>query len=313
MDRLIRHGQRPTASGLAQRLGVSKRQIYLDRKFLAEALDAPLAIHPQGGWIYTNSHWVLPTVYLAEGEILAFFLSVEIARHAGNEGLNDILSGAVEKIAQGLGEIVSVDLKTLANATSFGLSPAARVNSQTYLALHGAWSNRQKVKMRYYTASTGEEANRIVHPYHLFLARGECLLLAFDELRDEVRCFNIARVRRLELLNDRFLQRNDFDAQEKLRTMLWAEMGDQVHNIAIRFDEYQTRYISERQWHPTQTLEKLPDGGSVLRFIVSSLPEAARFVLGFGQHAEVLEPSELRQMVQSHVEAMGRIYQGNRQ
>src|SRR5436190_970156 len=70
IDRLIRHGQRPTAPALAERLGVSKRQIYLDRKFLAEALAAPLAIHPQGGWIYTNPTWPLPTVYLAEGEVL---------------------------------------------------------------------------------------------------------------------------------------------------------------------------------------------------------------------------------------------------
>lgn len=70
IDRRIRHGQRPTAPSLAKELGVSKRQIYLDRKFLAEALDAPLAIHPQGGWIYTNPSWPLPTVYLTEGEVL---------------------------------------------------------------------------------------------------------------------------------------------------------------------------------------------------------------------------------------------------
>ena len=46
-----------------------------------------------------------------------------------------------------------------------------------------------------------------------------------------------------------------------------------------------------------------------MRFPASGLNETARFVLGYGRHAEVLEPLALRQLVGQHLRQMTRFYE----
>lgn len=311
IDRLVRAGKTPKPDDLAEQFGVTRRQIFLDRLRLIEDLGAPL-FHDKkrGGWAYSDATWVLPTAILTEGELLAFFLSIEIARSSGNSGLEAALQSAVSKIARGLGEVVSVDLNALRSEMSFSLSPAARINSHTALELSRAQAGRRRVRIRYYTASTDVTSERIVHPYHLYVTRGEWILLAFDENRDEVRSFNLARIKSLEVLKIYFERRADFDTGQMRRSMLWAELGQKTFDVAVRFDAYQARYIREREWHPDQVLEEQEDGGAILHFPASGLQEVARFVMGFGAHAEVLEPLELREIVASHIEQMQRLYGG---
>lgn len=312
IDRQVRAGKCPTSRDLAHDLNVTERQIYLDRRAM-EAMGAQIITHKKrGGWVYADPTFVLPTVWLSEGEILAFFLSVEIARATGNAGFSIPLDKVIAKIKNGLGELVSVDLNTLRDATNYALSPAARADAQTCFDLRRAGAARQKLRIHYYTAGRNEWNERVIHPYHLHFARGEWILFAFDENRQKVRCFNIARISRLDFLTEHFLQLPDFNAEDMCRSMLWAEAGVQTFSIAIRFDEYQTRYIKERTWHPDQILEALPDGASIVSFPASGLPEVARWVLGYGKHAEVLEPPELRAIMAAHIEEMARIYGGGK-
>lgn len=310
IDRLVRGGKAPSPDALAQQLDVTPRQIFLDRKYLIEELGAPLRFdRKRGGWIYTDHTWVLPTAILTEGELLAFFLSVEIARSVGNSGLEESLAGAAQKIARGLGEVVSVDLTALRGAMSFGDSPAARVNAQTAMTLARAQSERRKVSMRYASASSGQTKWRVVHPYHLHHTRGEWLLLAFDEDRGELRSFNAHRIEELVTLPAHFLRDSDFNLDQTLRSMLWAEVGERVFDVRLFFDAYQARFIRERSWHPDQRLEPQQGGALILHFPASGLNEVARWVLGYGKHARVLEPPELRAIVREHIEEMARIYQ----
>ncbi|MBC7324085.1 MAG: WYL domain-containing protein, partial [Moorella sp. (in: Bacteria)] len=80
--------------------------------------------------------------------------------------------------------------------------------------------------------------------------------------------------------------------------------------VAIRFTAQQARWIRERQWHSSQTLEELPDGGLILRMHLSGLQEVKRWVFGFGSQAEVLAPPELRREIAREAAALGELYQG---
>ena len=171
---------------------------------------------------------------------------------------------------------------------------------------------RRKVKMRYYSASSGQTHWRTVHPYSLHNGRSEWILVAHDERRNALRCFNIARIKELETLEERFVRALDFDAQKFADSMLCAEAGEQTHQVAVRFDAYQARYIDERTYHAQQTKDRQSDGGLILRFPASGLAEVARWAMGFGAHAEALEPPELVTMVAGHVAKMSEIYGGNK-
>ena len=312
IDRQIRDGAFPNAASLAAQYELTPRQIQYDCARL-RAMGAPIRHdRKRGGWHYTDPRWMLPAMRLSEGELLAFFLSIEIARAQGNAGLRESLSQAATKIARSLSDEVSVDLNALRDSTSYNLSPAARVESEIYLQLQRATAARRKVRLRYFTATRGQWSVRVLHPYHLHFARGEWILIAHDENRGELRCFNIARIEDLTSCDEHFARDLAFDARQYVSEMFVAERGDELVEVAVKFDEYQARYIRERQYHPAQQpLEELDDGGLILRFPASGLNEIARWVLGYGRHAQVLEPPRLRALVSSHVAELARVYGGN--
>ena len=51
-----------------------------------------------------------------------------------------------------------------------------------------------------------------------------------------------------------------------------------------------------------------PDGSLLFRASLSSTVEFKAWVLSFGKHAEVIEPSELREELAEEIAAMGRNY-----
>ena len=50
--------------------------------------------------------------------------------------------------------------------------------------------------------------------------------------------------------------------------------------IRLLFEPKLAVYISERQWHPSQTLKKRPDGRVELRMETTGRKELVRWVLG---------------------------------
>ncbi len=57
-----------------------------------------------------------------------------------------------------------------------------------------------------------------------------------------------------------------------------------------------------------ETVEEQPDGSVIVIFAVPSLEWAARTVLSFGSHVIVLEPEELRCLVNEQARAVIELY-----
>jgi predicted DNA-binding transcriptional regulator YafY len=101
IDASIRAGRYPTADLLAEELEVSRRVVFTDREFMVNRLWAPIEFdHERGGWWYTSSTWTLPNMMITEGELLAFFLSMEVARWFVGTGFEADLLSAVNKICK---------------------------------------------------------------------------------------------------------------------------------------------------------------------------------------------------------------------
>ena len=309
LDRRIRARRFPTARELAIEWDLTERALYKDRALLVK-MGARIGTDARnGGWVYLDPTFVLGTALLSNDELSAFLLAVEVARAGGNTGLDELLNAAVGKIKVALGEPISV----AANAdNSFGLAPVAVVTGDVHLQLTRAAASRQKLRMSYSSLSSNTHKTRVIHPYQLHLARGEWLLIAYDESHatdaDPIRCFNIARIGELRVLDEHFTRDLNYDGEKYVAEMFWAERGAAVVEVAIRFDAHQARYIRERQWHISQSIEEHEDGGLTLRFPASGLNEIARWVMSYGRHAQVVAPAELRALVSSHVAEMAQIY-----
>ena len=78
--------------------------------------------------------------------------------------------------------------------------------------------------------------------------------------------------------------------------------------MKLRFSPSSAWRAKESRWHPTQTIEALPDGGCLMTLTVASLMEVGRWVRGWGDAIEVLEPEELRDELRREAVRLARAY-----
>jgi predicted DNA-binding transcriptional regulator YafY len=244
---------------------------------------------------------------------MAFFLSVEVARRYLGTAFEVPLRSAINRLAASLGSQVQVSLEELREHYTFAAPSTPDVDAQLLVEMHRAIQEQLQVHMRYYTASRDDWTERIVHPHHLYNMRGDWYLFAYDQGRKEIRNFHLGRVAWWQVLVKSFERVPDFSPHEWMSNAFQVERGDETLEIAIRFDEYQARWIRERRWHESQQpLEELPDGGVLLRFQSSGLEEVKRWVMQFGSHAEVLEPERIRRTCREELNKLMEIYEKKR-
>ena len=310
IDRQLSAGEYPNADRLARSLEVSRRVIFKDREFMVNRLGAPIEYdREKGGWYYADQAWILPNIMVSEGELLAFFLSVEVAQRYIGTTLEESLRSAVAKFSKNIKGPVSIDLETLRRYYTFATPALATANEQVFLDLHHAIGEKRRVWMRYYTASRDEHTERTVSPYHLYNIQGDWYLIAYDDKRQEFRNFAIGRMEDWRGLEDTFERDTSFSVKSYMGSAFQTERGGEVMEVAVRFDTQQARYMRERRWHESQQIEELEGGGLILRFSTGGLGEVKRWVMQYGGHAEVLEPEELREAVEEEVREMGRVYE----
>ena len=107
-----------------------------------------------------------------------------------------------------------------------------------------------------------------------------------------------------------FLTPPDFDAPHYVKQAFGMRHGEPLVTVQVRFTPYQSRWIRERIYHPSQTLAELPNGaGLILTMKVTGTFEVRRWVMSFGAEAEVLEPAALRQEIAEEIKKLGKIYE----
>jgi proteasome accessory factor B len=86
---------------------------------------------------------------------------------------------------------------------------------------------------------------------------------------------------------------------ERYEKEAFGVIWDEPIEVAVRFRQDQAPYVAERVWHPSQFIEPQPDGSLILRFRAGGRFEIVRWILGWGDAAEILAPSELRDHVRT--------------
>jgi predicted DNA-binding transcriptional regulator YafY len=85
--------------------------------------------------------------------------------------------------------------------------------------------------------------------------------------------------------------------------------GTAPKRVVIEFSAKVRANILDRTFHPSQRVERLPDGRVRLRFDVRNLFEVAAWVYQWGPHAKVLEPPTLVAKVAADLKAAAEGYQ----
>lgn len=153
--------------------------------------------------------------------------------------------------------------------------------------LFGAVSSRSPVRLRY----RGEE--RTVDPYRLEFQRGRWYLTGHDHLRDEERNYRLDRIEgAVSLTNEPAFDPPATAVPGRARGA-WELGAEEPVRARVRIDAPQAVWAVQHVG-PDHVVGQDPDGSVVVELPVTNRAAFRSFVLSFLEHAEVLEPAELR-------------------
>ena len=124
-----------------------------------------------------------------------------------------------------------------------------------------------------------------------------------------MRTFALTRMTGLRNTGQAFERPAHFSLAEHLADSFGVFSSPAVAQVRLRFDAFGGRLIRERVWHGSQQIADLAGGGLELAMRVGVSPEVIRWIMGWGEHAEVLEPASLRAEIAKTARAILERYQ----
>lgn len=296
IDRAIRGGGFPNAATIARELEVCPRTIQRDITRLRDHHGAPIEyVARMHGYAYTNADYQLNCPDLSEGELLALVLAERVLQQYRGTPYAEVLASAFARLTAGLDQRVTIDLSHFSRVQSFRTNAAVGIRPKLFEILLGALRDRRILRLRYWSASRDEVSDRTVDPYHLASIDGQWYLVGFCHLRKAIRTFVPSRIRSARDTGKGFDAPAEFDFDNYIAGAFGVIRGDDAPTrVRLRFTGHAARFVRERTWHHTQTLEPAANGDVILTFQLAHLREVERFALSWMPECEVLEPAELR-------------------
>jgi predicted DNA-binding transcriptional regulator YafY len=312
MHARLQSGRYPNCRKLAQELEVSSKTVQRDIDFMRYRLGLPIEYDQlHFGFYYTEPVSSFPNIEISEGELIALYVGQKALAQYKGTSFEAPLSTAFRKITDGLRDTISVTWSDLDSAISF--RSAGRSTADVYLfeQLSHAVFKQLEVRFDYKKPDAARYEQRYVQPYHLGCVENLWYLFAFDLDRQQLRTFALPRIRDVRVSKTKFRRPLDFSIGKFLGESfgVFAKPTKTKHAVRILFDAFAAPRVEERQWHPSQKIKQLRNGGVELSLTLSNLEEIERWILSWGNHAQVLASVELKDQITKTVSALAATYQ----
>jgi predicted DNA-binding transcriptional regulator YafY len=144
-------------------------------------------------------------------------------------------------------------------------------------------------------------------PYRLLWVHGGLYAVGKVPAYRNFATLAIDRIEKLDLMDEAFTVDPGFDPK-RYEVEAFGVTWEKPITVVVRFRKDQAPYVREREWHPTQRLRQLRDGRVELTFRAGGMFEIMRWILGWGDAAEIVKPERLRASVIAILLATGRQY-----
>jgi predicted DNA-binding transcriptional regulator YafY len=303
---LIESSSYHNAASLAMECGVSERTMYRDLSELSQ-IGIPVYFGEKG---YQIDKSRLPLkLELSLEEIIA--LKAASSSSSKVPIFGDELRSAVTKILESLFEGRNVSAQGL-EVVHF---PKAHVKDekkvrQIFSRLEKAIHLRRRVIFHYQSIRRDAPVLRKLDPYVLVFRRHCWYLLGHCHLRKDIRLFRLERISDLVETEERFLYPRDFSLEDYFSSS-WEVYQGEPCRVRIRFSSKVAPIFKASRHHQSEMIEELPEGDIIYTVEVKGTTEIMRWVLGFGEDAEVLQPEELRKRIKKLASRLLALYRND--
>jgi predicted DNA-binding transcriptional regulator YafY len=302
--------RKTSAEELAEEYHVSQRTIRRDLDKLSRAF--PVVDHMEGRrkyWSLVDGFKNVPPIIFFPTELYALQEGTRFLKTLGDPFLRPTLESISHKIRSTFDREKLETFENLKRVFTVSLSGTKDYSKKKgFLSqLFEAAAEQRQVEIGYQGLKDKRPRLRKVDPYKLWYRDGTVYLIGLCHMRKEIRVFAADRVSVVNFTDHYFLTPKEFDFEEYVEGAFSVMIEDPVH-VKVRFAPEISRYIEERDWHPSQKIKKQRDGSIVLNLTVGGTLEIKRWILSFGPQATVLEPEELVHEIQADLDEMGKKY-----
>jgi predicted DNA-binding transcriptional regulator YafY len=193
------------------------------------------------------------------------------------------------------------DAEFLAATAAFGMVPGPRANVPDALlnTLRHAMLADHRVTLHYRARTTGALSRQLVAPYGLLYGQRP-YLVAYSFGVADYRLWSLANIERAEETGKPFLRDPAFDLTTYAANSFGVFQEEPV-DVVWRFKKSAAAEARNILFHPSQTMEERKDGSVIVRFRAGGLREMCWYLFTWGDAVEILEPPELRDLMQQEL------------
>jgi len=305
----IKQKRRPNARTLAERFDISGKTAQRNIEFLRDRLGAPLRYIPEArGYEYEDNAWELPGLWLHEDELISLVLSYRLAAAVPDSEVKSALKTFLNHIIA-VRASADFSIDELSDKISVKNIAYARTDESIFHRLLEALLRSRPIRIEYYSPHNDQTTARDILPLHLLNYMGTWHIIAYCNVKQELRDFVLSRIKSAAPCSERIDARicaarvKDF-----IRQNYGIFRGEKAQNVCLRFAKDIAPWIAEQSWHPSQKAKIDKDGRLQLTIPVADLREIKREILRFGAQVEVISPAALRDEVKKEIGKMKNIY-----
>ena len=301
---LLQSGKSYTAEQLAAHFEICKRTVYRDIQAISEA-GVPVVSLPGKGYELMEGYY-LPPVAFTSDEAAALFLANQFALQQTDASVRADLNTAMTKIE------AILPSNTLEELTKFKRAVHMKFYKENQNDVNASYLNIIKesivaqriVRMNYHAQTTDKPTTRHIEPMWLVYYGRNWHLIGYCRLREDIRDFRLDRIKRLAIVEETFILREQYKLEEYLRRKKHFEG---IHEVRVRLTPTAAKWA--KRWFSWGSSTESVDGDYVvMSFMVDKLEDMTTWLLSFGSMAEVLSPESLRQKVAEEARRVASFY-----
>src|SRR6266516_2732539 len=293
------------------------RRFYADRAELSDlgiqlTIDKPIdGVAEQENYSLRPENFHLPAIAFTDEELASLQFALNLLD--GEFAYAEPLRLALQQISWGRpSPLRSPEQGSLA----LGITGSAGGHdlSQRLAKIETAIFRQKTITFDYYTMERDETGARKVDPYHLLFRSGQFYLLGRSHERDALRVFRLTRIRGKVAYATKaehdFQRPDDFDPRAYADRIHW-QFGDPVGEAEILVGE-RIAWQIERHFGGYGEFRE-PEAGADGRLFVTPYANARQlisWVLGLGDHARLLGPTEAVDELAERVDLLDRRHTG---
>jgi len=285
----LRSRRNLSANRLAEECGVTERSIYRDILSLSEA---NVPIYYDRGYKLASDNF-LPPLNFDWDEYNCLKLALESSPLAQTEKYRALIKRIKAKVDSGLSDTVKNKRRFTPATTHIEIPVSVSNDHHVQIAnIEQAILNDQCLDIVYDSIESGK-SQRIVEPYFIVFRIRAFYFVAFCRKSNDFRTFRIDRLRDVKIMEQTFVRKEGVNAESYFDDS-WGVFRGEPINVTVLFRGNAAKVILSGKHHSNEQVEKLRNGTVKYQVTIRGTEEIQRWILSFGDEAEVIEPKQLR-------------------